>query len=59
MKILEQVRCPECNRRLFDLSGRAQIRCPKCKALVEVDTDERKIYIREHQKKSADYSHAG
>jgi phage FluMu protein Com len=42
---LEQVRCPQCNRRLVDLKGQAQIRCPKCKALVEVDTEARKIYI--------------
>lgn len=53
MKILEQVRCPECNRRLVDLDGRAQIRCPKCKALIEVDTEERKIYIKERHKKNA------
>lgn len=45
MLILEQIRCPKCNRRLMDLKGQAQIRCPKCKALIEVDTDKRKIYI--------------
>lgn len=47
MLILEQIRCPnpQCNRRLVDLKGQAQIRCPKCKALVEVDTEARKIYI--------------
>lgn len=45
MLVLEQIRCPECNRRLMDLSGHAQVRCPKCKALVEVDTEQRKIYI--------------
>lgn len=50
---LEQIRCPNptCNRRLVDLHGQAQIRCPKCKALVEVDTEAKKIYIvRERQK---------
>lgn len=45
MLTLEQIRCPHCGRRLVDLNGQAQIRCPKCKALVEVDTDARKIYI--------------
>ena len=30
-------------RRLMDLKGQAQVRCPKCKALVEVDTETRKI----------------
>lgn len=51
MLILEQVRCPRCNRRLADLKGQAQIRCPKCKALVEVDTEARRITaIQERQK---------
>lgn len=59
MIVLEQVRCPKCNRRLVDLRGQAQIVCSKCKSLVEVDTDARKIYIRERQEKSADYSEVG
>lgn len=46
MLVLEQVRCPGCNRRLMDLHGYAQVRCPKCKALVEIDTENRKVYIR-------------
>lgn len=46
MLVLEQVRCPACNRLLGNLNGQAQIKCPKCKALVEVDTDARKVYIR-------------
>lgn len=46
MLVLEQVRCPQCNRLLGNLNGQAQIKCPKCKALVEVDTDARKVYIR-------------
>jgi phage FluMu protein Com len=50
MLILEQVRCPQCNRRLVDMKGQAQIRCPKCKALVGIDTETRKIYIIERQK---------
>ena len=50
MLILEQVRCPQCNRRLVDLKGQAQIRCPRCKVLIECDTDTRKLYIRERQK---------
>ena len=45
MLIYEQIRCPLCNRRLVDMKGQAQIRCPKCKALVEIDTDKRTIYI--------------
>ena len=51
MLTLEQVRCPECNRRLVDLKGQAQIRCPKCKALVEVDTETRKIFVNKSVKK--------
>lgn len=56
MIIYEQIRCPnpQCNRRLVDLHGQAQIRCPKCKALVEVDTEARKICIKtERQKENA------
>ena len=51
---LEQIRCPnpQCNRRLVDLKGQAQIRCPKCKALVEIDTDARKIYIKKEREKN-------
>ena len=45
MLIYEQIRCPQCNRRLVDMHGQAQIRCPKCKALVQIDTEARKIYI--------------
>lgn len=51
MLILEQIRCPQCNRRLVDLHGQAQIRCPKCKALVEVDTEARKIYAKTERQK--------
>ena len=51
MLILEQIRCPHCNRRLMDLSGHAQVRCPKCKALVEIDTEARKVYIRPERQK--------
>lgn len=51
MPVLEQVRCPACNRRLVDLSGQAQIRCPKCKALVEVTTEPWKVYIRPERQK--------
>lgn len=52
MKILEQIRCPGCNRRLMDLEGHAQIVCSKCKSLVDIDTETRKVYIiKERQKK--------
>lgn len=51
--ILEEVRCPcilpsgaKCNRRLADINGQAQIKCPKCKALVIVDTENRKVYVK-------------
>lgn len=50
MLILEQVRCPQCNRRLVDLKGQAQIRCPKCKALVAVDTEARQRYVIEKER---------
>lgn len=51
MLILEQIRCPKCNRRLMDLSGQAQVRCPKCKSLIEIDTVARKLYIRVERQK--------
>ena len=49
--VLEQIRCPRCNRRLMDLNGQSEIRCPKCKALVFVDTDARKVYIKQERQK--------
>ena len=58
MLILEEVRCPgtltdgtRCNRRLADIKGQAQIKCPKCKSLVHIDTDARKIYIKAERRK--------
>ena len=58
MLILEEVRCPgmlpdgsKCNRRLADVRGQAQIKCPKCKALVHIDTEARKIYIKAERQK--------
>lgn len=45
MLVLEQIRCPICNRRLADLKGQAQIKCSKCKTLLEIDTEKRKINI--------------
>jgi phage FluMu protein Com len=59
MVILEQIRCPECNRRLVDLSGQAQIRCPKCKALVGIDTEARKVYIMKERQKNASSREVG
>ena len=58
MQNLKQIRCPnpQCGRRLVELKGQAQIRCPKCKALVEIDTETQKIYIKtERQKQNANY----
>ena len=52
MIIYEQIRCPNCNRRLVDMCGQAQIRCPKCKSLVEIDTVQRKIYIKKQSVKN-------
>jgi LSD1 subclass zinc finger protein len=51
MLVLEQVRCPSCNRLLGNLNGQAQIKCSKCKALVEIDTEARKVYIRPERQK--------
>jgi phage FluMu protein Com len=34
----------------MDLKGQAKVRCPRCKSLVEVDTENRKVYILERQK---------
>ncbi len=51
MLVLEEVRCPQCNRRLGDLNGQARIKCPKCKAMVEVNTDTRKVYVRPERQK--------
>lgn len=49
--VLEQVRCPHCNRLLGNVDGQAQIKCPKCKSLVFVDTKSRKIYIETERQK--------
>lgn len=49
MRILNQVRCPVCNRRLADLDGYAQIKCSKCKTLIAVNTETRKVQIIEER----------
>jgi LSD1 subclass zinc finger protein len=51
MLILDEIRCPSCNRKLMELSGQAQTRCGKCKALVRVDTAAREIWIEKEPKK--------
>ena len=51
MKIMEEIRCPSCKRKLMNLNGYAQVKCPKCKALVEVDTEARKVYIKPERQK--------
>ena len=51
MLILEEIRCPSCNRKLGNVRGQAQIKCSKCKSLIHIDTDMRKIYIKETPKK--------
>lgn len=50
MHILEEVRCPSCNRKLMELSGQAQVKCSKCKSMVIVDTEARKIYIKKEHR---------
>lgn len=42
MLILDEVRCPECGRKLMELSGQARVKCPKCKAMVFADSNKRK-----------------
>ncbi len=44
--VLEQVRCPNCNRLLGNLNGQAEIKCPKCKSMIFVDTEKRKIFVK-------------
>ena len=34
----------------MDMHGQAQIVCPKCKSFVSVDTEARKIYLKERRK---------
>lgn len=58
MLILEEIRCPgvlpngmKCNRRLGDINGQAKIRCSKCKSLVHIDTETRKICIEKEPRK--------
>ena len=51
MTILEEIRCPECKRKLGNICGQAQIKCPKCKAMVEVDTAARKQYVKPERQK--------
>ena len=51
MLILEEVRCPACDRLLGKINGQAQIKCPKCKAMVEVDTAARKLYVKPERQK--------
>lgn len=47
MLILEEVRCPDCGRKLGNINGQAQIKCSKCKALVHIDTTARTISTEE------------
>lgn len=51
MLILDEIRCPGCNRKLAELNGQARIKCPKCKATVSVDTETRKAYILPERQK--------
>lgn len=51
MLIFEEIRCPECGRKLMNLNGQAQVKCPKCKALVIADTEARKTYVKTERQK--------
>lgn len=51
--ILEEIRCPKCNKKLLNLSGQAEMPCPRCKTLLHIDTEQRKIIIIKERQKSA------
>lgn len=53
MLILEEIRCPECGRKLMELSGHVQTKCPKCKSLIhaKITETERKVYIKAERQK--------
>lgn len=38
---MEQIRCPHCGKRLFDLDGKGEvkivIKCPRCRTITAVD----------------------
>lgn len=48
MLILDEIRCPECGRKLMELSGQAQVKCPKCKAMIfaSITDTKREVYIK-------------
>ena len=53
MLILDEIRCPECGRKLMELSGQAQVKCPKCKAMIfaNITDTERKVYSKPERQK--------
>lgn len=51
MLILDEVRCPKCDRMLAKMNGQGEIKCPRCKALIAVDTEARKIYMKPERQK--------
>lgn len=51
MLILDEVRCPNCDRKLMELSGQAKVKCPKCKAMVMVNTETRDKYVIPERRK--------
>lgn len=53
MIVLEEIRCPKCSKKLLNLKGQAEIKCSKCKALIEVDTEARKLIIKSERQKNA------
>ena len=51
--VLEEIRCPKCGKKLMNLNGQAEMPCPRCKALLHIDTVERKVVILKERQKSA------
>jgi phage FluMu protein Com len=39
-KMMKELRCPNCKRKLLEVKGQAQIsiKCPKCKNVILIDT---------------------
>jgi phage FluMu protein Com len=54
MLILDEIRCPECGRKLMELCGQAQVKCPKCKSMIfaNITDTERKVYIKSERQNS-------
>lgn len=51
MIVLEEIRCPKCNKKLMTLNGQAEVQCPRCKALLHIDTAGRKLIVLQERQK--------